>query len=446
MAAQTNVRSIRLPSAWKESVRSAVLHVVALSRYAISHAHADAGSQAGGQTWLYTEIDRLRQEVSLLREELRIKDSLMACLPAPRRPHYPPTERLAILELRAARGWSLTQTARAFLLCPLTIAHWLRRLDEEGPHALVQMPEPVNKFPDLVDYLVRRLKVLCCPTLGKRQIAATLARAGLHLGPTTVGRILKRLPRFEPRRPETVPSRTVCAKLANHIWHVDLTTVPITGGFWTTWLPFSVPQRWPFCWWVAVVVDHFSRRVMGMATFPSQPTSAVIRAFLARTIRQAGAQPKHLICDKGPQFWCAGFRNWSRRRAIRLRYGAVGRHGSIAVVERFIKTLKNGCTRRLFVPLRRNHFRKELLLFADWYNEHRPHATIGGRTPNEVYDARFPAHRRPRYEPRSRWPRGSPCAKPWALTRGRPDARLTLEISYHAGRKHLPIVKLRRAA
>src|SRR6059036_2957512 len=114
----------------------------------------------------------------------------MEQLEAHRRPHYPPTQRLAILELRAARGWSLAQTARIFLVTPLTIASWMVRLDEDGPHALARLPEPVNRFPDFVGYLVRRLKVLC-PTLGKVKIAQMLARAGLHLGTTTVRRMLR---------------------------------------------------------------------------------------------------------------------------------------------------------------------------------------------------------------------------------------------------------------
>ncbi len=49
---------------------------------------------------------------------------------------------------------------------------------------------PVNKFPDFVAHCVRNLKTLS-PTLGKVKIAETLARAGLHLGTTTVGRMLK---------------------------------------------------------------------------------------------------------------------------------------------------------------------------------------------------------------------------------------------------------------
>lgn len=59
--------------------------------------------------------------------------------------------------------------------------------DEEGPEALIQMHRPVNRFPDFVIYLVRRLKTLC-PSMGKVRIAQVLARAGLHLGATTVAR------------------------------------------------------------------------------------------------------------------------------------------------------------------------------------------------------------------------------------------------------------------
>ena len=89
--------------------------------------------------------------------------------------------------------------------------------------------------------------------------------------------------------------------------------------------------------------------------------------------------------------------------------------------------------------------RRELALISEWYNEHRPHTTLGGRTPNEVYFGRYAAHRKPRFEPRHRWPRGSPCAKPWALVRGRPGATMAMDLRFLAGRRHLPIVTLTRA-
>jgi hypothetical protein len=153
------------------------------------------------------EEDRLRQEIQLLREEIRIKDARMEQLEAHRRPHYPPTARLAILELRAARGCTLAQTARIFLVSPLTVASWMGRIEEEGPDALVRLPEPVNRFPDFVSYLVKRLKILC-PTFGKVKTAQILARAGLHLGPTTVRRMQRDTrwpdPRQAPLHPRPV--------------------------------------------------------------------------------------------------------------------------------------------------------------------------------------------------------------------------------------------------
>jgi len=102
---------------------------------------------------------------------------------------------------------------------------------------------------------------------------------------------------------------------------------------WYSWLPFALPQSWPFCWSVAVAMDHYSRRVMGFALFRQQPTSEAVRASLGRTMAVNGAKPKYIICDKGSQFWCAGFKAWCRCRGIRPRFGAVGKHGSIAVVE-----------------------------------------------------------------------------------------------------------------
>ena len=64
----------------------------------------------------------------------------MARIPPHRHPLYPPSERLAILEVKAARQWSLEQTALAFLVTSATIASWLARVDGQGPQALVQLP------------------------------------------------------------------------------------------------------------------------------------------------------------------------------------------------------------------------------------------------------------------------------------------------------------------
>jgi hypothetical protein len=249
MPAKSASPVIPLPRAWPSHVKSAILHVISLAQFTIAYTRGWAADSVNTRVRFKAERDQALQDNALLREEMRIKDARMARILPHRRPLYPPTERLAILEVKAARQWSLEQTAKAFLVTTATIASWMRRVDEQGPPALVQLPVPVNKFPDLVRYLVQRLKTLC-PSFGKVKIAQVLARAGLHLGQTTVGRILKEKPAPKPAaNPETsTEGRVVTAKYPGHVWHVDLTVVP-TGGFWTSWLPFSLPQSWPFAWW-----------------------------------------------------------------------------------------------------------------------------------------------------------------------------------------------------
>ena len=181
--------------------------------------------------------------------------------------------------------------------------------------------------------------------------------------------------------------------------------------------------------------------------FRSQPTSEQVRQFLGRVIAGVAAVPKYLITDSGTQFTGTGFKAWCRRRGIRQRQGAVGRPGSIAVLERFIRTLKDGCTRVLgIVPLRHRSFQREVSLFNGWYNQHRPHMTLDGATPDEVYFGRRPACRAPRFEPRAAWPRGSPCAKPRTLVKGQPGVKLCLTVEFVAKRRHLPRTTLTRVA
>ncbi|KPK48211.1 MAG: hypothetical protein AMK72_07375 [Planctomycetes bacterium SM23_25] len=90
--------------------------------------------------------------------------------------------------------------------------------------------------------------------------------------------------------------------------------------------------------------------------------------------------------------------------------------------------------------------RTELTCHLDWYNEHRPHDYLDGRTPNEVYHDRPAANQAPRIEPRSNWPCRAPCAAPAADIDGAPGRKVSLVVSFHAGRKHLPVIQLRRVA
>ena len=195
MPAKSLSPTLPLPRSWTSRVKSAILQVISLAQFTMAYTRGWAANSPNSRIRLKADLDRAHQEIALLREELRIHHVRMAQLPPHRRPYYPPAERMAILQLRAARSWSLEQTAKAFLVTAETIASWLKRVDEQGPDALVQLPVPVNRYPEFVRYVVQQLKSLC-PMLGKMKIAQILARAGLHLGVATVGRILKEEPQL----------------------------------------------------------------------------------------------------------------------------------------------------------------------------------------------------------------------------------------------------------
>jgi hypothetical protein len=142
----------------------------------------------------------------------------------------------------------------------------------------------------------------------------------------------------------------------------------------------------------------------------------------------------------------AFFKKWAKRIGVKLRFGAIGKHGSIAVVERFIRTMKDECTRKITVPMRREEMREELVYYLEWYNQHRPHEFIDDRTPNEAYYDQPAANETPRIEPRSNYPPDSPCAAPPAPIEGQPGQKVKLVVTYHAGRKHLPIITLKKVA
>jgi len=257
MIKSTENPTIAIPKSWSKCVCSSMLHVISLAQHAIVYTRSWAASCPNARVRLKSAAELAEQDAVLLREEMRIKDGRMSGIAPHHRPFYSPAARFDILQVRAARNWSLQQTADTFLVTAATIASWMNRLDEPGTAALVQLHTPVNKFPDFVRSAVRRLTTLC-PTLGKKKLAQILARAGLHVGATTIGRMRKEPPKtISPsplagegrgegatacesiEHPREKAARVVTAKRPNHVWHIDLTMVPTQAGMWCPWLPFG---------------------------------------------------------------------------------------------------------------------------------------------------------------------------------------------------------------
>ena len=137
---------------------------------------------------------------------------------------------------------------------------------------------------------------------------------------------------------------------------------------------------------------------MSVGVFASGPHCRAVCTSLRQTLRRVKATPKYIVCDRDSIFDCHALRRWVKRKGIQPpRYGAVGKHGTIAVIERFTLTMKNACTRRMIVPLRREAFRRE-------------------------------------------------CAQPWVLVAGKPGQRFDTRVTFQSKRCHLPVVTLTRAA
>ncbi len=168
---------------------------------------------------------------------------------------------------------------------------------------------------------------------------------------------------------------------------------------------------------------------------PSTSSSITARNFIARKL-SIGAKTKISSRVSAPSA--------SIDKNIKPRFGAVGKHGSIAVVERLHLSMKNECTRRILVPIDKAGFSKEITLWREWYNSYRPHMTLEGKTPDEVYFCKRSANSLPRIEPRPKVHHSTPCARPRMIMAGKPGRKFCAQIAFLEGRRHLPILIVQR--
>jgi transposase InsO family protein len=420
-----------------------VPHVVGFAQYLWRHFGAWLENNWDPKARLLAEILALKAELARLREEVSLKDARMACLPAKRRPHYSPEARLRILSLKAAQSWSLAATAHRFQLSASTIASWVSA-SGDAERSLLKQRQAVNSFPEFVTSIVQQLKVTV-PMLGRRKVAQYLARAGLALSASTIARRLKQAPVVPPPRAakategatqKPVTASRVVSRYPGHVWGMDITLVPMLG-FSVPWWPKALSPIWPFSWHVLLVLDHFSRAVVHTAVFLKSPTESQVTKALGLAAWLTGT-PRHLITDRGSQFG-AGLLAWCDDNDIEHRYGALGRHGSIAVVERVFRTMKYEFLRRKLLPARWRRMSELTRAWQHHYNRFRPHAHLGGATPAEIRDGPRGAAAAQQFETRLRMPCG-------ARTRVPKGQRLELIVNNHNGHSELPIVSLRLAA
>jgi putative transposase len=159
--------------------------------------------------------------------------------------------------------------------------------------------------------------------------------------------------------------RQFIADAPDRLWVADITYVPTWAGFL----------------YLAVVLDVFSRRVVGWAMANHLRTELVLDALNMAIFRR---KPTNVIhhSDQGCQYTSIAFGKRCNEAGIRPSMGSVGDCYDNAMCESFNATLE--CE-----LLDRNRFRTHREAAAaifdfieGWYNPHRKHSALGYLSPN----------------------------------------------------------------
>jgi transposase InsO family protein len=208
------------------------------------------------------------------------------------------------------------------------------------------------------------------PTWGCPRIAQQIALAfGLPLNKDVVRRILAA--RYQPTPAAGGPSwLTVLGHAKDRLWSVDL---------------FRCESALLRTHWVLVVMDQFTRRIVGFGVH----RSAVDGLALCRMFNQAvrgQTPPKYLSSDHDRLFqfhqWQANLRILDVEEVKTVPYAPV----SHPFVERLIGTIRRECLDRTLFWTAAD-LETKLLAFQHYYNGHRAHAQLAGCPPEPTGEA-----------------------------------------------------------
>ena len=194
---------------------------------------------------------------------------------------------------------------------------------------------------------------------GQKRIARLMREAGLvgashrRGGPVTTHR------GQEARPAPDLVDRNFTADAPNQLWVADITFVPTAAGFL----------------YLAVVLDAFSRRIVGWAMANHLRTELVLDA-LEMAVGQR--RPREVIhhSDQGSQYTSMAFGNRCREAGVRPSMGSVGDAYDNAMCESFFATLEcELLARRRF----RSQAEARMAIFTfieGWYNPCRRHSGL----------------------------------------------------------------------
>jgi putative transposase len=217
-------------------------------------------------------------------------------------------------------------------------------------------------------------------TYGSPRIHIVLQRKGVVCGRHRVARLMrangvqalaprKRHPRTTQRAPGVIPApnrlhQYFHASAPDQKWVSDFTYIETEEG----WL------------YLAVVLDLFSRKVIGWSMRETMDTSLVLAALqMALADRQPPAGLLH-HSDQGSQYTASAYLDCLITASAQLSMSGVGNCYDNAVIESFFGTLKTECVTAPFAS--RAQARTIIFEYLEvWYNRQRLHSTLGYFSP-----------------------------------------------------------------
>jgi len=245
---------------------------------------------------------------------------------------------------------------------------WRQRPPSARSHADAQLSLRVSKIHQRSD-----------ATYGAPRVHAELAAEGIKVGRKRVARLLKKAGLVGVSRRKwihtTVRDRSARpapdlvehnfgAPQPNRLWVADITYIPTWAGFL----------------YLAVVLDVFSRRIVGWAMETHLRTELVLEALeLALWQRRPEAVIHH--SDQGSQYTSIQFGARCREAGVRPSMGSVGDCFDNAMCESFFATLEcELLARRRFKT--QAEARMAVFEFIEgWYNPHRRHSALDYLSP-----------------------------------------------------------------
>jgi putative transposase len=219
-------------------------------------------------------------------------------------------------------------------------------------------------------------------TYGSPRIHAELRARGVRVGKKRVERLMRRhgltgLPKRRRKGKTTVRvpgvrpapdlvGRDFQPSEPNRLWVADLTEV----------------QTWEGKLYLAVVIDCFSRRVVGWAMADHMRAALVVEALeMAVRRRRPEAGLVH-HSDQGSQYVSLRFGQRCREAGIRISMGARASALDNAACEAFFGSLKRERLNRRSWPTRREARSAIFEYIEGWYNPRRLHSTLGYLSPD----------------------------------------------------------------